>query len=123
MKTKTKRVFLWLTIIVVCYGIYLWLYVGSSLRQSKIASDEAKQIFYSSPLNNEIYRVAPLYGDSCYRSFYIKNYPKPTLIVDVCRYPALKEVLGHSIISKSAKTNECTFIHDGMDTISLTLKL
>lgn len=123
MKPKIKQLFLLAVILAISYGIYMWLYVGSSLRHSKVSADEAKQIFFSLPLNNEIDRVGPVYGDSCYRVFYIENYQKPTLVVDVCRYPALKRVLGNSRIIKDANTNECTFIYPGVETISLLLKL
>jgi hypothetical protein len=119
---RATRSLLILCAIAVCgYGIYSALlrskFHEASERSAKIARDR----FMNATINDTIYRIDEVYGNSCHFEFWIKNYSMGYVVVDACKYPILKQVDTGTKIIKNARSNECSFIKNNKDKMSLRL--
>jgi hypothetical protein len=83
------------------------LYYFSNQHAGKRSSKKAKDIFYISSIADTIIYQAPFYGSNCNMSFSIANYSLHDIVVDVCRYPAFRDVQIGDFIQKSKNANEC----------------
>jgi hypothetical protein len=64
-----------------------------------------------------IKRIDPIYNDDCNTSFWIGNYPKDYVVVDLCKFPELRGIKVGNVIRKEKNSTDCTFVGtDGKQT-------
>ncbi len=79
--------------------------------------------FYNAQLNDTITRVDQLYPDSCLYQLWISNYSKLFVVVDVCKYPQLKDISAQTKIVKDSNSNACVFKKNETGELKLELEV
>jgi hypothetical protein len=121
---RTIKSFLILCVItVIAYGIYSWLLSRRIHKMSDRSTKIAQNRFFEATLNDTISRVEEIYQDSCRYEFWINNYSMHRIIVNVCKYPILRQVDIGTKIVKDSNSNECIFIKSNSDKVSLRLDI
>lgn len=115
---QLSKVFLKLSFVaVLLYGFYSFLLAKKIHETSDISTKIAKERFLKTSLNDTITRIEKIYHDNCNYSFWIQNYSMDHVVVNICKYPILKQLNTGDLIVKNANSNECIFIKaDGSKT-------
>jgi hypothetical protein len=100
------------------------LYYFSTKNAGNRSAQKAKETFFITSIADTIKYVGPVYGSSCDRSFSIAHYSLHDIVVDVCKYPALRDVQTGDFFQKSNNTNECiiTMMNGSQMKVSLLIE-
>src|SRR5688572_11408224 len=118
---KFDKILFWILVvfIVVAYGLFYW-----SSRQSSIQSTNmAKSVFFLMEISDTIKRIDPIYKDDCNTSFWIVNYPAHNVVIDLCKYPQLRNVRVGNVIQKKKNSSDCIIIDENGKLTRIKLKI
>ena len=105
--------FILLVLVGIGYGVYYWTSRENSVR----SANKAKNIFYSTAISDTIKRIDPIYKDDCNTGFWITNYPTDYVVVDLCKFPELRDIKVGNVIRKEKNSTDCTIVGtDGKQT-------